>query len=78
MIVQQHDKASVSKRFGEFRDTVLSGSRIAVGHRDCRPEMFAALRQIEPRAELDAAINSESDVFSDCHSCLTLWRVVGK
>ena|SRR3984893_5716041 len=40
MIVQQHDKASVSKRFGEFRDTVLPGSSIAVGHRDCRPEMF--------------------------------------
>jgi hypothetical protein len=71
MIVQQNDEPGGSERFGEFGDTVLPRSGVPMSHGDPWQAPTTILRHVEPRAELYAAVNRESNLFADGHYCIS-------
>src|SRR5262249_47449436 len=79
VIVQQHDEARGRKRIRKSRNAVMPRAGVTMGHRDRGARLIALFRQIEPSAELYAAINCKFDVFTCRHiSNLTRqrWRQI--
>src|SRR5215471_5003542 len=67
VIVQQHDEARGRKRIRKSRNAVMPRAGVTMGHRDRGARLIALFRQIEPSAELYAAINCKFDVFTCRH-----------